>query len=484
MNEFSFNIKINSKKGEKKMNKISKIIISALCIGSMLSTTTYAKEINTEGKSAVQQVPKEKLKKVELQNKEVKDLHQDKTLNEVRNDMKGEELSKEAKLENFKLRSDFKGAISGVSKSIKGTIPKEGGYTYVTASLGTNQILQATLKCPNNKDLDYDLYIYEFKDDGTLGNCVDSSTTTTYFNQYPDGTQNTLDEGVSYINKGTSVKRYAVIISSKKGASATDEFTLNLSLDIAGSYDAAEPNNNPYKAYTINQGTISGANLNVANDQDWYVWNVPADFNKANITVDKGYKVEVYTANGTSMVLRNPDANNEYSLSKGYYYVKVFNNSDNFTPSNYALNVNPTKLNPAKIIVDMNGDMGKDFPSYDGTKNHLRFKNTLYPTVTVSSENGYAVSGCPVYLNWQSESWIEESGNRTRVSETKYTQKDGTAVVPITVPTAIGVETYTNSGAKTFRHYFDIDTVRVVAGGSVTYTALVYHFAYSDYIGG
>lgn len=480
------------------MNKISKIIVMVLCMVSMLSVTAYAKETKTGEKSAVKQVSKEKFKKVELKNENVKDLHQDKTLNEIEKNMKGQKLSKDEKLEDNskKINSIISknsedteskqnaNSSSSVSKVINGTITEEGGYTYTTAFLDTNQILQATLKCPNNKDLDYDLYLYEMKDDGTLGECVDASTTTTHFNQYPDGTKKTLDEGVSYINKEKSRKYYAVIISSKKGASATDQFTLNLSLDIAGSYDSAEPNNNPYKAYTITKGTTSGANLNVANDQDWYAWNVPVDFNKAKITVDNGYKVEVYNANGTSMVLKNPDKNNEYTLTKGFFYVKVFNESGDFTPSSYKLNVIPTKLNAAKIFVDMNGDMGKDFPSYDGTKDHLRFKKDIYPTVTVGSENGYAVSNCPVSLSWESEAWKESSGNKRRVSETVYTGKDGTAVVKLEVPPAIGVETYTNSGAKTFVHYFDIDTVRIVAGDSLTYNALVYHFAYSDYIGG
>lgn len=468
------------------MNKISKIIISSLCISSIMIVPTYAKELTSDVNNVVQKTSAKSLKTIESQTIAITDLHQDKNLNQVKKNMQGHKLSTKAKLENQRVLSKIAPATtsSSVSQTITGKITEEGGYTYTTASLDTNQILQATLKCPNNKNLDYDLYLYELKDDGTLGECVDSSTTTTYFNKYPDGTEKTLDEGVSWINKGDSKKYYAVIISSKKGSSTTDEFTLNLSLDVAGSYDSAEPNNNPFKAYTVNHGTISGANLNVSNDEDWYVWNVPVDFNKASITVANNYNVEVYTADGTSMVLKNPDDNNEYTLSKGYYYIKVLNKSTDFTPSNYDLTVNPTKLNAAKIIVDMNGDMGKDFPSYDGTNNYLRFKDVVTPTITVSSENGYAVSNCPVYFTWESESWNEGTGNKTRTSDTVTTGKDGSAIVSLKVPTSLGVESYTVSGPKIFTHHFDIDTVKFTASNTITYTTFVYHFAYSDYIGG
>ncbi len=50
IDELLFNVKINFEKEEQEMNKISKIIISALCISSMLSTTTYAKEVSVGGK--------------------------------------------------------------------------------------------------------------------------------------------------------------------------------------------------------------------------------------------------------------------------------------------------------------------------------------------------------------------------------------------------------------------------------------------------
>lgn len=64
---------------------------------------------------------------------------------------------------------------------------------------------------------------------------------------------------------------------ASSGCSATDSFSLTVSIDEEGYYDAAEPNDNPFNATTITTGQkVTGNSLNVSNDQDWYVWQVPS----------------------------------------------------------------------------------------------------------------------------------------------------------------------------------------------------------------
>lgn len=336
------------------MKRLFKIITSAICIGSIFSIKAYA----TETKDTFLQVSNEKLNKLEVSEQQVKDLHESKDLNmrSLQENLSGKVLNSKQKLGIVKEKG-FRESANSVSTSISGTIEKEGDLRYTTVTLEKNQIVQTTLKCPTNENLNYDLYLYELNDDGSLGNYIDSSTTETYFNEYPDGTRKTLDEGISYINKNDATKHYAIIVLAKKGCSAIDKFTINVSSDIAGSYDQAEPNDSPYHAYTIKEGTLSGANLNSCNDQDWFVWNVPEDFKTADISVSNGYKVELYTANGTSMVLRNNNGGNSYYVSKGYYYIKVFSDSSDFKYGNYTLKINPTNFNASKLIVDMEGDL-------------------------------------------------------------------------------------------------------------------------------
>ena len=162
-----------------------------------------------------------------------------------------------------------------VTVELTGAIKAENSVSYIPVALAPGDIIQATLKLPVNPDLDYDLLLYEF-DNETLGNCVKNSILTTYMNTYPDGTRKTLDEAIAYINTDNAVHSYAVIVYPSKGFSATETFGLTISLDQAGYYDASEPNESPIDVKKITTNTnVVGNNLNVINDQDWFVINTP-----------------------------------------------------------------------------------------------------------------------------------------------------------------------------------------------------------------
>lgn len=378
----------------------------------------------------------------------------------------------------FSMSEQNKRSTSAVTQSFTGTIANEGGLANVNLTLQPGQIVQATLECPKNSALDYDLFLYDYNADGTLGSQIDASTTTTYFNG-----GKTLDEGVAHIHTGSSAKTFTVIVLAAKGASTTDEFKLTISLDIAGSYDPAEPNDSPYHAYTITEGRITGANLNVSNDQDWFVWNVPSTIKSAKFSVEgaSGYDVEVYgTSDGSSMikhsVTREINGAKVIPLNKGYNYVRVFNKSSSFTPAAYTLVVAPYQLPAAKMYVLLDGDQGQEsYPSYNQGR-RFQFKNTIAPQVALESAEGYPVYDTNVTLTWYSGEWAPSTGNYTR-TKVGNTGDTGVATISLTPPTAVGGNTYVQSTSiGTMIRYYDNDMIDISADGVSTYTKMVYHY--------
>lgn len=367
---------------------------------------------------------------------------------------------------------------NSITQSFSGTIEEESGLSYLLVTLAPGEILQASLAGPNNADINYDLLLYTYNDG--LDTYVAGSTLETYINTYSDGTTKTVEDGVSYINNGEENQTYALIVYATKGYSSTEKFTLTVSIDEEGYYDASEPNNSPFTATTISTGAkVTGCSLNVSNDQDWFVWNVPSTVNGVSLSLSNpDYTAEVYYASGTSMILVNP-SNGIYNLNSGYYYIRVYNISDNFVSSDYTLTLQPYGNTASTIKVTFNGDMGSNKVSYpEGS--YYRFKNTLTPSVLVLDSSGYPVISKTVTLTWLSGSWNEATGNSTR-SQSLTTDSNGKASFSLTVPTSLGYNSCLLTGAITFRHYYDIDGI-VFTCGSASSSQIVYHFAYSDYV--
>lgn len=373
-----------------------------------------------------------------------------------------------------------------VTQSWTGVLKNEGEFTYVTASLAPTQILNATLVCPKNPNFNYDLFVYEIDDNGYLTNVVSASTTGTYFNTYEDGTTKTVDEGAAFVNKTDKTQNYAVIVSATKGGSASDTFELTLSLDVQGNYDSAEPNDSAYYAYGITEGNLTGASLHVINDQDWYMWNATSEFESAKISATSGYDVEVYTANGNNLILTNKNSDGSYPIATGVNYIKVSSDGENFVPSVYSLSIEPWDLKPAEMFVHLVGDEGdKSYPDYPQGNNYLRFKDRLSPEVGIASASGYPVRNYPVTLYWESGSWNEHTGNKTR-EITEYTNSGGVATLVLespNLPTSLGSYSYYISGPINFIHYYDIDGIVISSPGVESYYNLVYHFSHSVYAG-
>lgn len=187
--------------------------------------------------------------------------------------------------------------------SFTGTIKAEGKFAWVyPISLANGQIVQAMMECPNNPNLDYDLYLFEYDAEAgnVTGNALEISAYKTYFNTYPGGVSKTLEESLGYVNVSGEQKSYALGVYSKTGSSETDEFKLHISLDYPRSngdgtikwpYELKESQNAFNVFGTINtNSTVTNGKVNSLNDNDWYQINTPKDFH-----MYAEYKKEYYT---------------------------------------------------------------------------------------------------------------------------------------------------------------------------------------------
>lgn len=160
-------------------------------------------------------------------------------------------------------------AYNAYYQSLTGAIATEGTIQpYGVIVLAPNQILQVGLECPKHVDMDYDLYIAEVMDDGTVGNILAGSMYATHIE---GGMTKTLDEGIDYINTSTTNKRYAILVHAKKGGGEMFPYTLYYSIDAQGNYN---PNENDQNAATPMATLpfgylINNVALNSPADVDW-----------------------------------------------------------------------------------------------------------------------------------------------------------------------------------------------------------------------
>lgn len=366
-------------------------------------------------------------------------------------------------------------ASGGITQSFEGVVEQEGAFTYMLLSLAPGQILQATLAGPNNAGIDYDLLLYTYNDNGTLGTCVAESTLNTYINSIPG---KSVEDAIAYINTGSTSQNYALLVFAARGCSSTETFKLTVSLDNFENFDAGEPNDNPFSAVAIPDGAvISNCNLNVANDQDWYVWNVSSSFAYMGLNLsNSNYTVEVYQADGQSMKWVEPNrATGLYAVSPGKYYFRVYNKNDNFVSAAYTLSVQAYGTTPAKMTVVFKSDMGSTIPAYG--QGYYIFESTLKPLVMIEDASGYPVTNVQVRLYWKSGARPPEDGNEA--DQIRRTDKDGIATFDLVTFLARGVYTWEGSG---FRHYYDIDDL-LYSCGDLSMSQKVYHLWITEPIG-
>ncbi|HBH95875.1 MAG TPA: hypothetical protein DDX91_08975 [Ruminococcaceae bacterium] len=369
-----------------------------------------------------------------------------------------------------------------------GTITEEEGFKYVIFALEPGELVNATLICPLTPDVNYDLLMYEFDmDKNTFGDLIDYSMLPTIFNTYPDNTQKTADESLSYINETNDTVYYAIVVYATEGYSVMQNFVLQLSATVEGEYDFCEPNDSPYYATNISSRAASSFSLHAENDRDWYRYTTQDSLElKKNYTDVSGYDVEVYTSDGSGLYLEAPDSDGFYTFTSDMvYYILVFSNTDNFTASDYNLlyqskEPEPEEPEVGKItFTSFSGDLDSETVRYDyGYLN--RFKREFSVTVQVTSTDGTPMANQYVSLEWESSGWTEASGNRYKYAE-GWTNSNGMVTLSINAPTSAASKYYILNDATSFAHFYDLSRITAYSGNASTYKYL-YHFAYSSYI--
>lgn len=222
-------------------------------------------------------------------------------------------------------------SADSITESFTDVITVEGDLRTVGFSLFEGEIFNATLVCPNNKNLDYDLALYSLADDGTP-TLIGFSTLGTYID--PE-TGKTVDEGISYVHNQGTEGNFVIAVIAASGSSSVDSFTLTISLDTVGSYDRNEPNDSPYTATSLSSLSTTGS-LHVVNDQDWYVANMNSGVYKLSAG---NYQAEVYYVDEGDVMVRERKAGSNYVLGNRTYYIKVFSDAsqDNFEFGDYTL---------------------------------------------------------------------------------------------------------------------------------------------------
>lgn len=222
-------------------------------------------------------------------------------------------------------------SAASITQKFTDFLTSEDDLKFVQFSLGEGDIVNASLSCPKNDNLNYDLILASVGEDGSLS-LIKASSLGTYIDS---NTGKTVDEGISYVHNQATVGNFVMCVVSSSGSSSTDSFTLTISLDAAGSFDSNEPNDSAFEAKSIS-GLSANGSLHVENDQDWYIVNV----NQGVYEVTAGnYQAEVYRATDGNCLVRADKAGSNYVLGSQTYFIKVYSDAtgDDFAFGDYTL---------------------------------------------------------------------------------------------------------------------------------------------------
>ncbi len=304
------------------------------------------------------------------------------------------------------------------------------------------EILQIGMECPNDKNLDYDLYLYECDTStGEIKNEVKNSTYTTYFNN--DNT--TLDEGVDIINTSNAKKAYMLAVYSRNGGDINKPYTVYYSIDEQGSYNFGENDQNAKKpcAVLLPGQYIEGIALNSKSDNDWFNLQVTVpnayEYIDVRLKGDANDKIELYkeAENGTMKMQKIYPNGDQYrfmeSETVSNYYIRVVPNDRNsHTWHQYRMEVmiSEARAKPHSITIEDyaceenkttgNWILWPEGYHYSYAGKWLDVFGTVYDVFGDPVADGFEVVGA-----YKSEAWPESSGNRERIAKGYYTNDSG-----------------------------------------------------------
>lgn len=398
-------------------------------------------------------------------------------------------------------------AYNAYYQSLTGAIATEGTIQpYGVIVLAPNQILQVGLECPKHEDMDYDLYIAEVTDAGTVGNILAGSMYATHIKG--DMTK-TLDEGIDYINTSTVNKRYAILVHAKKGGGEMFPYTLYYSIDAQGNYN---PNENDQNAATPMATLpfgylINNVALNSPADVDWIAIDntLGNAYNYAKIDlqiVDNATdqaittdNIELYKHIGNNqMELVQQEADGYYRFNPspsntGQYFIRIApKDRDNMDWHQYKISIDVKYLDQKPNTLTYKLSTGKDpsgtnyvfWPEYG---NAYCLNTTSWFQVEGEIKD---VFGDPVnvtstasvkFVNFY---WRDIGKNETlarRNAETTVTNNSKFVIRMNNFPSPAGYYSYYNSGSR-LTHYYDLAQVTIQFSSYVEVLP-IYHFSHA-----
>ena len=364
-----------------------------------------------------------------------------------------------------------------------GVISKEGDiFPIYPITLSEGQALQAQLKMPENSSLEYDLYLYKF---GTDGKLISTPVDESLYNG------DVLPDSVGTVNKGQSSLSYAIIVSSRKGASSTDQFTVDIAL--SNDPDAFESNQNAITATQFpdiaagKEYTSPALTLNTPYDDDWFVLNVKNvdDFSNLNIVAinpnskssdTANVELDMYTvtdiSNGITMQ-KSSSNNNDFQIYKGTNYLRIHSENNDFSPASYVLKVKPN-YKASKVILTpySDGELCSTVTYEAGELYYIKSGGIFGMKAQLLSKNNYCIKGAEITVSWHDPAWGPNSLPECRNgSNSGITGSDGIAMVKNKMPPSYGQ--YHERGYPSYViHNVDVIDVNISCSDVYAYTNL------------
>lgn len=215
--------------------------------------------------------------------------------------------------------------------SLSDVLKPNTSRSFYTVNVGNGQILQVEMQVPQNLSLNYDLYLF------TLDTAT-SKLTPVSGSQYATDSA-FMAESAGAINNSGNLVTYAIMVDSNDNPSATDCYTLNVSVDNyvtptekVPTY-ALEPNESAFYALqfpnmTSTTSVTAPGGLNTPIDNDWfslYIEDTSAFSGLEIEGVPSSVVVESYTVSGgTLMTKRGSTLNGDVlPIAPGYNYFRV-----------------------------------------------------------------------------------------------------------------------------------------------------------------
>lgn len=270
---------------------------------------------------------------------------------------------------------------------------------------------------------------------------------------------------------------YFVLVQSYVGSDTVNPFTLYLG--VSDTYDANEPDDNPW--FAKNQGsTTFSSRQNIDNflDEDWTKISLPRSAPVRlllnNTSAYGVYRLDLYDGNLGSLGYLDQNTQGQVQLPAGDYYIRVWAPSSFDLTTPYTLSVSYQAADVARVSINnITTDGGvQGFIDY-GYGDKWRIKNNITISGRAFDASGNPVANAPVTAA------LRVTINQQIFQASTTTDSLGYFSISLNNLTpAAGNYSYYNNGLSI--HYFDIIPI-VFFSGDKQVTANInslYHFAY------